>query len=91
MISYSITAEVSIPDEISSDDSFNKWIKHYSNFEHKDSYEYVIHLFSEESNQWFEKNYLNFDSSMPENVQHYIYNNVMEARGAGAVRIIFYI
>ena len=67
------------------DSSFHEWLKNYSTFTHNDSYEFIHHLFLDESEGWYTDIYLTKD--VPDNIKELI----LSARRQGAARICFYV
>jgi ethanolamine ammonia-lyase large subunit len=86
-IAYSQMAEVDLMDfdfTESEEEKVDRWMRDNCSFEHKDAYEFILHLHLSESDDWFLKNELNVD--LPERMA----KTIMEARNNGAARICFY-
>lgn len=63
---------------------FYNWLNANCTFKHVDSFEFLIHLYQDESEEWFIKNQL--DSTLPKNINDLI----VKARKLGAARLCFY-
>ena len=86
-IAYSQLAEVDLTGfdfTESEEEKVDRWMRDNCSFEHKDAYEFILHLHLSESDDWFLKNELNVD--LPERMA----KTIMEARNNGAARICFY-
>ena len=86
-IAYSQLAEVDLMDfnfTDSEEEKVDRWMHDNCSFEHKDAYEFIVHLHPSESAEWFLKYKLNVD--LPERMVKVI----LEARNKGAARICFY-
>jgi hypothetical protein len=86
-IAYSQLAEVDLMDfnfTDSEEEKVDRWMRDNCSFEHKDAYEFILHLHLSESDDWFLKNELNVE--LPERMA----KTIMEARNNGAARICFY-
>jgi hypothetical protein len=75
-------AEVNISGMVT--DSFDRWLEINSSFVHQSTYEFIHHLFPDETEEWYIKNYLT--SAVPVNIKDII----LKARRQGAARICFY-
>lgn len=86
-VAYSQLAEVNLADfdfSPAEEEKVDRWMRDNCSFEHKDAYEFIVHLHLSESDDWFLKNELNVD--LPERMIKVI----LEARNKGAARICFY-
>lgn len=64
-----------------------KWIKNNSTFSHNEKYvwEHIIHLYLDQTEEWFKCEILN------KNISDHLNKLILSARRAGAARICFYI
>jgi hypothetical protein len=86
-IAYSRLAEVSLEDfDFTSyeEQIVDNWMRDNCTFKHSDSYEFIIHLYPDESQEWFVKNKLS--GRLPGRV----IDVILEVRKTGAARICFY-
>jgi len=80
-------AEVNLLDlELNSKEEvmMDRWMQDKCSFKHTDAYEFIMHLYPDESDEWFLKNEIN--PEMPDRVVKLL----MQARQKGAARICFY-
>ncbi len=75
-------AEVNISGMVT--DSFDRWLEVNSSFVHQSAYEFIHHLFPDETEEWYIKTYLT--SAVPTNIKDII----LRARRQGSARICFY-
>jgi len=86
-IDFSTLAEVDLMDlnlADLEDQIVGQWLQETATFKHTDAYEYILHLYLDETEEWFIKNRLNH--KLPDSV----INIVLQARNKGAARICFY-
>lgn len=86
-LDFSKLAEVDIVDfnlSESEENTVDDWLRETCSFKHTDAYEYIIHLYLDETEEWFVKNRLNH--KLPDA----IVKSVLDARSKGAARICFY-
>lgn len=84
---FSTLAEIDLVDlnlSESQDTIVDEWLRETCSFKHTDAYEYIIHLYLDETEEWFVKNRLNH--KLPDSIVKY----VLDARSKGAARICFY-
>ena len=72
-------------DEVDISPEFDTWLREYATFVHTDSYEFIHHLFLEESENWFLNNRIKKDV-LPEGLLKVI----LDARKAKHPRICFF-
>lgn len=60
------------------------WLAKYCTFQHAEAYEFIHHLFADESEEWFLEKIL-------KNSPDYLHQVMLDARKAGAARICFYV
>ncbi len=80
-------AEVNLLDlELNSKEEvmMDRWMQDKCSFKHTDAYEFIMHLYPDESDEWFLKNEIN--PEMPDRVVKLL----MQARHKGAARICFF-
>jgi hypothetical protein len=80
---YSKLAEIYLEEKWMEDSTFITHLKDNATFEHKDSYEFIHHLYQDESEEWFVEKYMQF-------VPNDLKNIILEARRNGAARVCFY-
>jgi len=86
-IAYSRLAEVNLSDfefPPNEEQIVDNWLRENCTFKHVDSYEFILHLYLDESQEWFVKNELS--GRLPDRV----IDVILEARNTGAARICFY-
>lgn len=83
-VNYSKFAEIELSEEWLSNNKFEQWLDESATFSHKDSYEFIHHLFEEETEDFFVTNCLN------ESVPLELKEMILKARRDGAARICFY-
>jgi hypothetical protein len=83
-INYSQLAEIEMRDEWLEDEDFKDWLKTQATFIHADSYEFIHHLFLDETEEQFIKDWLS--DCVPGELKDLI----LEARRSGAARICFF-
>lgn len=84
---FSKLAEVDLLDldlNSSEEEMLDCWLRDHCSFKHNDAYEFIIHLYSEESDEWFLKNEVS--PKLPDRVVKLL----LKARQSGAARICFY-
>ena len=68
----------------SEEEKVDRWLNDNCTFKHTEAYEFICHLYPDDSDDWFLKRELNND--LPERMVKVI----LEARNKGAARICFY-
>jgi len=74
----------SLVDEHGEDSDFYRWLNDNATFEHVDSFEFIHHLFPEETEEFFVKEELY--PGIPDALRA----DILEARRKGAARVCFY-
>ena len=74
----------SLMDEHGEDSEFYNWLRTNATFEHVDSFEFIHHLYPDESADVFVRDYLY--PGMPDRLRA----DILEARRKGAARVCFY-
>lgn len=80
--SVSILAEVDLH-SFESDEVVETWLKNNATFTHNSAYEFIHHLYQDESESWYKSNIL---KDAPNN----LLDIIITIRRAGAHRICFY-
>lgn len=86
-IAYSQLAEVDLSNFDFTDaeeELVDRWLNENCSFKHTDAYEFICHLYLDESDEWFLKRELS--DKLPEQMVKVF----LEARHKGAARICFY-
>lgn len=83
----STLAEVNLEDfedDLNEDGNIHHWLINFCTFQHAEAYEFIHHLFLDESEEWFAENVLKTAPQVLRSV-------LLRARQNGAARVCFYL
>ncbi len=84
-VDVSTIVDVSL-DEVDISPEFDTWLREYATFVHTDSYEFIHHLYLDQSEDWFLNNRIKKDV-LPKGLLKVI----LDARKAKHLRICFFV